>query len=92
MTGQPAATRPDPAQPARTIAVAARGPLSRLRLRYPDRADRPVYNAQLALELLGRTSELPASRQALIVILCEYRHAIADLVTAVSTTTPTRPA
>jgi len=42
--------------------------------------------------LLGRTAELPASKHALIVLLTEYRHALADLVDATATGTPTRTA
>ncbi len=55
--------------------------LSRFRTRYPDAADHPDYDAELALELIGRTSELPASKHDLIVILTEYRHALHDLAT-----------
>lgn len=66
------------------------GRLSQLRLTYPEQTGHLTYDADLARELLGRTSELPASRHALIVVLTEYRHAIADLVIASGTGTPAR--
>jgi|ERR1022692_3838512 hypothetical protein len=62
----------------RTIAVTgrSRSRLSRLRVRYPDRAPHPAYDTALARELLAFTGELPDSKHALVVLLTEYRHAL----------------
>src|SRR6266567_5826122 len=41
-----------------------------------------TYNADIARGLLARTVELPSSKRALILMLTEYRHALADLAAA----------
>jgi hypothetical protein len=72
-------------RPIRTISVTARSRsrFARLRVRYPQdyRGDRH-YDAELAHELLARTSELPQSKHDLEVVLTEYRYALGDLITA----------
>jgi hypothetical protein len=74
--------------PARTITVSTRSRslLSRLKVRYPDTAQRPQYNTALALELIASTAELPARKHDLIVLLTEYRHALHSLATQATTT------
>ncbi len=78
----------------RTIAVTARGQglFARLRLTYPDtELDRP-YDAALARELLASTCDLPAGKRALIAMLIEYRHALADLTTSPGQSRPRQTA
>lgn len=68
-------------QPRRTIAVTARARsrFSRLRVRYPDRAPHPRYDAALARELLADTGEIPDTKRGLVAVLTEYRTALHDL-------------
>ena len=78
------------------VAARSRSRFSRLRLRYPDRqrprlvpfsgryaraAEHPRYDAELSMELLRRTGELPGSKRDLVALLTEYRlalHAVAS--------------
>jgi type III restriction enzyme len=78
------------ALPTRTIAVTARNRslFSRLKVRYPHPCDHPRYDAALASELLGRTSELPDSKHDLVVVITEYRCALHDLITALTGKSP----
>ncbi len=48
----------------------------RFNSRYPDRVDNVDYDAALAMELLGKTGELPASKRELVVVLIHYRCAL----------------
>jgi len=72
----------------RTISVAARrvSRFSPLRVQLPDwviqGTPRPVYDAELAWELLSRTAEFPRSRSGMLAVLHEYRYALHDLLTA----------
>ena len=86
-TGATGAARGRP----RTIRVVARGRgrLSRLRLVYQDRNERPTYDAARARELLMRTAELPSRRRELLDMLIEHRHALHDL--AVGPGSPSMP-
>lgn len=77
-------------QPARTVAVAARSRsrFARLKLRYPGsrrsafrHVGDPCFNAELSIELLERTGELPGSKRDLVALLREYRHALYALAT-----------
>ena len=79
-----------------TVTARSRSRFARLRLRYPDRqrprfvsfsgrdaraAQHPCYNAELSMELLSRTGELPGSKRDLVALLTEYRlalHAVAS--------------
>ena len=74
-------------QPMRTIGVTARSSsrFARLKVRYPHdyRGDRH-YDAELARELLARTSELPQSKHDLEVVITEYRYALQDLIDALA--------
>ena len=84
---------------ARTIAVTYRNRsrFARIRLRYPGRRPSrltkeypghvklPDYNAELALELIGSTCELPTSKRDLLIVLTHYRHALHVLATQVAT-------
>jgi hypothetical protein len=54
---------------------------SRLTNRYPGRAELPDYNAELAIELIGGTGELPTSKRDLLIVLTHYRHALHALAT-----------
>jgi hypothetical protein len=54
---------------------------SRYARRYPDQLPHPHYDAELALELLASTGELPDTRRGLVVLLTEYRHALHALAT-----------
>ncbi len=55
--------------------------------RYPrHRPTELTYNPELAMELIGNTSDIPDSRHDLILILTEYRHALHDLATQALTT------
>lgn len=47
-----------------------------------------TYDAALARELLASTGELPSSKRALIVMLTEYRHALADLASRLAASSP----
>jgi hypothetical protein len=73
--------------PARTIAVTTRtqSQFSRLQVRFPDGVSRARYDADLTWELLGRTCELPGTKPDLLVVLAEYRRALHDLATSLST-------
>ena len=51
--------------------------------RYPDLVDNTDYDAALAMELLRRTGELPASKRELIVLLIHYRCALHALATQI---------
>lgn len=53
----------------------------------PRQADHPCYDADLSMELLGRTCELPDSKRELIALLTEYRHALCALVSQVNNQT-----
>ncbi len=53
----------------------------RKRNRYPVARSHPAYDPDLAIELVGRTGELPTSKHDLVVLLTEYRHALIDLAT-----------
>jgi hypothetical protein len=70
-----------------------------LRLRYPgDRrswlarpaalyareAEYPCYDAELSMELLGRTGELPNSKRDLVALLAEYRRALHALASRIA--------
>ncbi len=68
--------------PARTIAVTTRcrSRFAWLKVRYPDAAQHPRYSTELARELLARTAELPDTKRGLIIVLTEYRHALAALI------------
>ena len=65
----------------RTISVTTHGhgSFARSALVCPDQAQRSVYDAALARELLAGTAEFPSSKRALLAILTEYRHALHDL-------------
>ncbi len=71
--------------PIRTIGVTARSSsrFARLKVRFPQdyRGDRH-YDADLARELLARTSDFPQSKDDLEIVLTEYRYALDDLITA----------
>ena len=43
---------------------------------------RPEYDADLAWELLSRTSEFPSSRSDMLAVLHEYRYALHDVLAA----------
>lgn len=58
---------------------------SRLTSRYPGHVTLPDYNAELALELIGGTGELPTSKRDLLIVLAHYRHALHVLATQVAT-------
>lgn len=93
------------AAPALTVTARSRSRFARLRLRhpdsrlgswrtqigapYPDRTAHPQYNAALAVKLIAGTSELPARKHDLIVLLTEYRHALHAL--AAQATAPRQP-
>lgn len=47
--------------------------------RVPD--DPACYDANLAMDLLGTTCELPAGKHGLLIVLGEYRHALHALAT-----------
>lgn len=47
---------------------------------YTRQSDHPCYDADLSMELLGRTCELPDSKRDLIALPAEYRHALCALV------------
>src|SRR5690242_5165540 len=49
--------------------------------RYPGEVELPDYDAELAMELIGGTGELPTSKPDLIVVLTHYRHALLALAT-----------
>jgi hypothetical protein len=72
----------------RTISVAARrlSRFSPLRVELPEwviqGAPRPKYDADLAWELLSRTSEFPSSRTGMLAVLHEYRYALHDVLAA----------
>lgn len=76
---------------ARTIAVTYRNRsrFARIRLGHPGRRrsrltsryQLPDYNAELALELIGSTGELPTSKRDLLIVLAHYRHALHTLAT-----------
>src|SRR5580658_3407155 len=51
--------------------------------RYPSQVDVPEYDAALAMELVGNTGELPASRYELAVIITHCRHALNALATQI---------
>lgn len=81
-----------------TVAARSRSRFARLKLRYPARqrsrfvpfsggyaraAEHPRYDAELSMELLRRTGELPGSKRDLVALLTEYRlalHAVASQV------------
>lgn len=78
------------------VTARSRSRFARLRLRYPSRrvpalagvggrgcceAVYPCYNAELSMELLARTGDLPESTRDLIALLAEYRHALYALAT-----------
>jgi hypothetical protein len=77
---------PEPARGRRTIAVAARrlSRFSPLRVDLPEwviqGTPRPKYDADLAWELLSRTSEFPSSRTGMLAVLHEYRYALHDVL------------
>jgi hypothetical protein len=80
---------PEPARGVRrTISVAARrvSRFSPLRVEFPEwviqGTPRPVYDADLAWELLSRTAEFPRSRSGMLAVLHEYRYALHDVLTA----------
>jgi anti-sigma regulatory factor (Ser/Thr protein kinase) len=73
-----------------TVTARSHGRLARLRLRYPDHQAHHTYNLASARELLARTRELPARKRALLILLTEYRHALAD-ITNQPTTGEARP-
>ena len=73
------------------VTARSRSRFARLRLRYPARqrsrfvpfsgryaraAQHPCYNAELSMELLRRTGELPDSKRDLVALLTEYRRAL----------------
>lgn len=43
---------------------------------YPTQKSHPDYDAELAMQLLDETGELPTSKHDLVVVLTEYRHAL----------------
>lgn len=59
---------------------------SRLRIKYPEWSPGqnalPAYDLATARQLLALTGELPASKRGLLVVLTEYRRALATLVSA----------
>ena len=57
--------------------------LARFFTRYPGQVAHPVYDAALAMELIDRTGELPASKHDLIVVATEYRHALHALASQI---------
>lgn len=79
---------PQPARPRRTICATARriSRFSRVRIRYPDwvlRGDPPpAYDLVMAAELLAGSGEFPDDRDALFILLTEYRYALEALVAA----------
>jgi len=52
----------------------------------PDPAGHPRYDNAAARELLARTSDLPGSKNDLITLLTEYRHALHALATQPAST------
>lgn len=46
---------------------------------YPGSKSHETYDADLAMELVMRTGELPTSKHDLVVLLTEYRFALLDL-------------
>lgn len=81
------------------VTARSRSRFARLRLRYPghrrsrlvrpaaqhaSRGDYPCYDADLSMELLRRTAELPDSKRDLIALLAEYRHALCAVVNQVT--------
>ena len=79
---------PQPGRPRRTICSCARrmSRFSRVKIRYPDwavnGAPRPVYDYDLACELLERTGEFPDDPSGLLILASEYRYALKALVRA----------
>jgi hypothetical protein len=73
---RPPDTRQLPLLPARITALF---PATRI-------PDQPThYTPELAIELINATSELPASKRALHIIIGEYRHALHALATQAAT-------
>jgi hypothetical protein len=79
---------PQPAGPRRTICASARrvSRFSRVHIRYPDwvlRAEPPpAYDLDMAAELLVHSGEFPDDLGGMVILLTEYRYALAALVDA----------
>ena len=60
-------------------------PAARLRPAYPGHAVHREYDANLAMELIASTCELPGNTRGLLIVLAEYRRALHDLAIQAAT-------
>jgi hypothetical protein len=85
---------PQPAHPRRTICTSAMrmSRFYRVKIRYPDwvltGTPPPIYDLDLARELLERTSELPDDPGGMVILNSELRYALGALVRAASAGSP----